>query len=76
MLESDIPVAQLTVASREKQKRSLVELRHQASSLSNPWVVARDESGPRYSGKAPSGGVSLRPGPDRSAALLTLRLRR
>jgi hypothetical protein len=26
-------------------KRSLVELRHQPSSLGNPWVVARDESG-------------------------------
>jgi hypothetical protein len=30
-----------------------VELRHQASSLSNPWVVARNESGPRYSPRAP-----------------------
>jgi hypothetical protein len=36
-----------TPPSREKQKRSLVELRHQASSLSNPRVVARNESGPR-----------------------------
>jgi hypothetical protein len=29
-----------------EQKRSLVELRHQPSSLGNPWVVARDEIGP------------------------------
>jgi hypothetical protein len=30
---------------REKQKRSLADLGDQASSLSNPWVVARNESG-------------------------------
>jgi hypothetical protein len=34
-----------------------VDLRHQASSLSNPWVVARNESGPRYVSRGHCGAL-------------------
>jgi hypothetical protein len=45
--------------------RSALPSRHQASPLRDPWVVARDESGPRYFGVRCSPGCETHGEPSR-----------